>query len=40
MSILLFTLKHQSFHFQVKGTEIVREAKYAHMIGAYHSIST
>lgn len=39
MSILLL-LKHQSFHFQVKGTEIVREAKYAHMIGAYHSIST
>lgn len=39
MSILLL-LKHQIFHFQVKGTEIAQEAKYAHIIGANHSIST
>lgn len=35
MSILLL-LKNQIFHFQVKCTEIAQEAKYAHMIGAYH----
>lgn len=39
MSILLLR-KNQIFHFQVKCTEIAQEAKYAHMIGAYHSIST
>lgn len=39
MSILLL-LKHQIFHFQVKGTETAQEAEYAHMIGAYHGIST
>lgn len=35
MSILLLH-KHQIFHFQVISTEIAQEAKYAHMIGAYH----
>lgn len=39
MSILSL-LKHQIFHFQVEGTEITQEAKYAHMIGTYHGIST